>query len=233
MVTDKLTRTCQEKEFASADLVAALESCWTAIRKQHPEIPHAVIVVASGSPVRPTQPLKWGHFAALRWQHGESVLPEVLISGEGLKRTPDEVLTTLLHEAAHALANTRNIKDTSRQGRWHNKHFAVLAKELGLIPSKDPRIGWSPCTLSDGIGETYRQELADLTKALRVFRHPEPVHLKTRTNSNNGLSCECECGRKIRISKSVHEAGPILCGLCDFPFKPEESQDEDEPGGTR
>lgn len=45
---------------------------------------------------------------------------------------------------AHALAHVRGIKDTSRQGRWHNTKFKALAEELGIEVSKDPRIGWSP-----------------------------------------------------------------------------------------
>ena len=39
------------------------------------------------------------------------------------------VLQVLLHEAAHALAFARGIKDTSRSGnRYHNRRFANLAK---------------------------------------------------------------------------------------------------------
>ena len=60
-----------------------------------------------------------------------------MISGEGLRRTPDEVLGTLLHEAAHALAHARGIKDTSRQGRYHNKHFKTCAEQLGLAVEHD------------------------------------------------------------------------------------------------
>ncbi len=38
---------------------------------------------------------------------------------DGVRGAAD-VLGTLLHETAHALAHVRDIKDTSRQGRWHN-----------------------------------------------------------------------------------------------------------------
>jgi len=30
------------------------------------------------------------------------------------------------------VADVRGVKDTSQQGRWHNRRFAVLADELGL-----------------------------------------------------------------------------------------------------
>ncbi|MFD1534873.1 hypothetical protein [Pseudonocardia aurantiaca] len=53
------------------------------------------------------------------------------------------------HEkAAHALAHVRGIKDTSRQGRWHNARFKALAEEgrhrgdqgsaYGLVPDQRP-----------------------------------------------------------------------------------------------
>src|SRR2546423_918232 len=107
-----VTRTCQPRpDLIAAGLVTALEHAWAAIRTRHPEVPAAIIVLGSGSPTKPNQPMRWGHFAALRWQHGGTRLPEVFVSGEGLRRSPQEVFTTLLHEATHGLADTRNIQD--------------------------------------------------------------------------------------------------------------------------
>lgn len=56
------------------------------------------------------------------------------------------VLGTLLHEAAHGVASTRGIKDTSRQGRYHNRRFAQLATELGIVVAPDGARGWSATT---------------------------------------------------------------------------------------
>jgi hypothetical protein len=230
MTTTELTRTCQNSAdtFTTAGLLAALEQCWAAIRDRHPEVPAVVLVVASGSPARASQNLKWGHFATSRWQRGDARLPEVLVSGEGLSRTPGEILTTLLHEAAHGLADARHIEDTSRQGRWHNKHFAAHAQEMGLTPSKDPKIGWSPCTLRPETADHYAAQLDRLTAALGAYRHAELIATKTRTNNNNGVSAECGCARKVRVSRAVYEAGPILCGLCDTRFVAD-LDDEGEP----
>jgi single stranded DNA-binding protein len=136
----ELTRTCQEDSLTSK-VVTALEHAWAAIREFHSEVPNAVVVVASGTSTRLP---RWGH-SAMRWQRGDNRLPEVLVSGEGLKRPAVEVFTTVLHEATHALADIREIQDTSRQGRWHNRRFASLADELGMDTTKDPRIGWSLC----------------------------------------------------------------------------------------
>src|SRR5438876_4428056 len=92
-------------ETSTSISLVALEAAWTAIGRQHPEIPSVVIVIAPGSDRRQGL-FKWGHFAALRWRRttgAREALSEVLIAGEGLRRPAKEVLTTLLHEAAHAL----------------------------------------------------------------------------------------------------------------------------------
>jgi hypothetical protein len=220
---DTVTRTCQPPAFTAAGLLTALETAWAAIRARHPEVPDAVLIVGSGSPAKGSQSMKWGHFATLRWQHGDTRLPEVLISGEGLSRTPAEVFTTLLHEATHGIADTRGIQDTSRQGRWHNKKFAALAAELGLAAVKDDKLGYSPCTLTDTTAAQYGDVIGSLAAALSAYRHPEPTgDGKERTNNNNGVSAECECPRKIRLSVKAFDEGPIVCGVCQAAFLPED-----------
>ncbi|GAA1146905.1 hypothetical protein GCM10009630_51670 [Kribbella jejuensis] len=210
----RLTRKRQD-EYTTAELVSALEGAWSAIRTNHTEVPAVVIIVGSGTA---TKQAKYGHFAPTRWQHGEQALAEVLISGEGLKRPVEEVFTTLLHEAGHALANVREIKDTSRQGRWHNQKFAALASELGLDTTKDPRIGWSPCTLRKETAATYKSVLAELKKALIAYRHPEMVAGTSTKNNNNAVACACQCPRRIRVAKQVLELGDITCGVCEATF---------------
>jgi hypothetical protein len=232
MTAAVLTPTCQKptdraEMFTAAGLVAALEHCWAVIRTRHPEVPAAVIVVASGSPTKASDTLKWGHFASLRWQHGTHRLPEVLVSGEGLSRTPAEIFTTLLHEATHGLADVRNIQDTSRQGRWHNKRFATLAAELGMDTTRHDKFGYSPCTLRPTTASHYRSSIDRLAAALGAYRHPETVAIKQRASNNNGVTCECECPRKIRISLAVYEAGPIWCPECgEYFIRDDDVRDE-------
>ncbi|MEV0803461.1 hypothetical protein AB0I34_37620 [Kribbella sp. NPDC050281] len=214
----RLTRK-RQAEYTTAELVSALEAAWVAIRTNHTEIPAVVLIVGSGTA---TKQAKYGHFAPVRWQHGEQRLAEVLISGEGLKRPVEEVFTTLLHEAAHALADVREIKDTSRQGRWHNQKFAELAGELGLDATKDPKIGWSPCTLRKQTAITYSGVLADLKNALIAYRHPEALGGQAKKNNNNAVACACQCPRRIRVAKAVLAEGEITCGICESTFEPDE-----------
>jgi len=212
----------------SAPLVAALETAWAAIRAHHPEVPPVVLVVGAGSTGAAAGGVKLGHFAALRWHHQNEQLPEVFVGGEGLAHGPTEVLATLLHEAAHALAHVRGIRDTSRQGRWHNARFKSLADELGIAVSKDPRLGWSPTALTAETASTYADTITALGTALRLHRATDPA--PTRRPRTTTPPCVCHCGRRIRVAASVLAAGPITCGLCGTDFTPRQAdQDEEDP----
>jgi len=210
-----------EQARISAPMVAALEQAWTDIRKHNPDLPPAVVVLGAGSIGAPAGALKLGHFAAMRWADTDNDgqrLAEVFVGGEGLVRGPAEVLGTLLHEAAHALAHVRRIQDTSRQGRWHNARFKALADEVGIQVSKDPRIGWSPTAVTDATRQEYADTIAMLGDALRLFRSAEITGPKTG-KTNNPPACVCDCGRRIRVAPSVLAAGPITCGICGTDFK--------------
>jgi 16S rRNA U516 pseudouridylate synthase RsuA-like enzyme len=66
-----------------------------------------------------------------------------MVSGEGLTRGAPQVFATLLREAAHALSREREIRDTSREGRYHNRRFRRMAEELGLRVERHERRGWA------------------------------------------------------------------------------------------
>src|SRR5690348_11098347 len=139
------------KSQAASRILKVLEDTWLEIRRWHPDIPPAVIIIASGTDGKQA---RLGHHAPGRWNVAGEQYAEVMISGEGLRRTPNEVLGTLLHEAAHALAHERGIKDTSRQGRYHNKHFKNCAERLGLAVEHDQANGWSATTCPPPLGMT-------------------------------------------------------------------------------
>ena len=110
----------------------------------------------------------------------------------------------------------RGIKDTSRQGRWHNARFKSLAEELGIQVSKDPWIGWSPTTLTEVTRTGYAATITTLGQALRLHRAAE-----TPTGGRTSItppSCVCDCGRRIRVAPTVLATGPISCGLCGSDF---------------
>jgi hypothetical protein len=213
-----LTPTRQlESGTVTGPLVVAIERTWAAIQERHPDVPDVVLTLGNGS-ARPGQ-LTLGHFHDGKWATGETRMPELFVGGEGLARGPRAVLGTLLHEATHGVAATRSIKDTSRQGRYHNTRFRDLATELGIRVERDPRIGWSITTVPDTTAQHYGDQIADLDTAIKAHRLAD-VHGAGRTTSNNGLvaTCECEPPRKIRLSRSAYDAGAITCGACEADF---------------
>jgi hypothetical protein len=202
-------------------LVAALEHAWQTIRSRHPDVPDAVLVVASGSEGKR---VNWGHFAPHRWQVQGADRHEVLVGGEGLQRGPLEVLGTLLHGAAHGLATARNIQDTSRGGRYHNRRYATLARELGLEVASVKPIGWSATSVPEATAAAYGGDLEELQAALVLWRRQEH-RIGTGTRSRNLLAATCGCGRRIRAAKATLAEAPILCGACVQPFEPEDPED--------
>jgi hypothetical protein len=204
-------------------LVATLERTWSAIRQRHPQVPDAVVVVASGSEGKR---LNLGHFAPHRWQIAGADRHEVLVGGEGLHRGALEVLGTLLHEAAHGLAQARGVQDTSRQGRYHNRRYAQLAGELGLEVTIVQPIGWSATTVPAPTAAGYTSQLEELQAALVLWRRQEH-RLGSGTRARNLLACACPCGRRLRVAKATLAEAPIVCGACQQPFEPAD-QDEDE-----
>src|SRR5215212_5771684 len=101
--------------------------------------------------------------------------PELFVAGECLAEGPRQTLQTMLHEAVHALAHVRGVKDTSRGGKYHNKReFVALAGELGLAwpqgQRPHPVIGFSEVTLTEPTVADYADTLAYLSAAIRLYR---------------------------------------------------------------
>lgn len=202
----------------SAKLIAAIESLWVEIQSRHADVPDVMVTIGAGSEGRGSG-LRLGHFAASRWVGADDELHELFVGGEGLQRPAVEVLGTLLHEAAHGIAHTRGIQDTSRQGRYHNKRFEAVAEEVGITVTLAPGIGYSDTTVPAVTAESYAAQVKTLADAMTAWRRSESRGVAGgRTSSNNALPLTCGCPRKIRASRSVLEAGPIICGICDKPF---------------
>jgi hypothetical protein len=202
-------------------LLMALEHAWAAISAHHAEIPEVVVLIGSGSD-RGGVLRKLGHFAARRWRlaaGGER--SEILIAGEGLDRGPEVVFATLLHEAAHALAFVRGVRDTSKSGRYHNRRFAAVATELGLQVGTLRPYGLAATTMPPATAADYSAAVRELTSALVLWREVESPRTSARTRqARPPLVCACACPRQIRLPQSILDGDPVICGGCSEPFFP-------------
>lgn len=201
----------------------ALNSTFRVIREHNAEVPNVVLVVgASGRKSKTT--LFNGHFAPKSWE-AKGAEHEIAISGEVLRQGAEGVLETFLHEAAHALAAQRDIKDTSRQNRFHNKRFKALAEEVGLvIPEADPSIGWSHARLTKETKALYKPQLAELTKALKLYRLPPPEK-PNKPKTTTKIECGC---RSITLANTFLDKGDIRCEGCGEVFLAVGSDSDDD-----
>ncbi|HZD73505.1 MAG TPA: hypothetical protein VE776_06410 [Actinomycetota bacterium] len=256
-------------------LISALERTWATIRQRHPELPDVVFVTGTGLRYVASAGAraKWGRFGAERWVQGHpqppatttteaghdakldlraNRKPELFVAGECFAEGAEHTLTTILHEAAHALAHVRQVHDTSRQGKYHNRRFAQLAGELGLAwpvgVRAHPVSGFSEVRLAGPARTAYADTIADLEAAItlhldtfqrlrlagigRASSGTDPATGNRGAEGTGGktfnrvkLVCACSPQRSIRISPKQAARGPIVCGACGKQFRPEDQQD--------
>ncbi|TKG61542.1 hypothetical protein [Prauserella endophytica] len=186
-------------------LDAALEQMWRTIREHHSELP-------ASPPLAERTHLESG--GALL-----DPLTNRYPRRNELRDGAEQTLTALLHEAAHQLAETRGLTDTSNRGYYHNRVFADLADEVGLDVAKDDPAkpgggpgGWSRITLPEACAARYAEQLTVLSDALADYPRPTPPP------SRNNVVATCACPRRIRLAPSELAKGAIHCGLCDTDF---------------
>ena len=227
-------------------VVALLEKVWARIRADHPELPEVVITTGSGEGV------KWGHFRPESWkvraaegaavsETGPGRRHELFLASEALAKGATQVLQTMLHEAAHTISRVRDVKDTSRQGRWHNAEFKKAAAEMGLEhkgSKADASHGFSFVTLTQATKDRYADLLVDLDREIRLTgllpiwlggsgededeRGGERITGKPKgEGSKSGplkATCQCEEPVIVRLSQKVLDMGVVRCDRCEALF---------------
>jgi hypothetical protein len=231
-------------ETTGSAVVSLLERVWARIREDHPELPDVVIVTGSGL----LGSSKWGHFRAEGWKVREEGAAlrkhELFLAGEALAKGAHQVLQTMLHEGAHTLAKVRDLKDTSRQNRWHNQTFKKLAEEMGLEhkgTTADKSHGYSFVTLTSATKERYEDLLAELDREIRLTCHLPtwlggdggqtdedekggeritggPDRAESKGSGSLKLTCACPEPNIIRASRKVADKLVVKCEDCDELF---------------
>jgi hypothetical protein len=219
-------------------IVTMMQRAWEAIQRNHPEIPDVMIV--TGRRRHRSEGNIRGQHCRETWHVDgkEGRLAEVWVSGERLAEGGVEVMQTLIHEAAHALAVVRDIRDTSNRNRYHNPKFVKLAEELGLegpASSGGPALGYSNCTITRKTAEVYDFEIKQLNVACQSFVAPAPEEEAKPSSPKAKAFCQCPEGdneiswtKKFEKKLRAHGVPPILCGICRQAFVPEDDPEEAE-----
>ena len=210
--------------------VKILNDTWREIQGNHPDVPDVFLVVKSTGRERRGTVL--GHYSYSEWAVDDAQAPEVMISGECFAGGAEQVLQTLLHEAAHGLAHVRGIKDCSRQNRYHNKRFKALAAEVGLewptlvdeqlglfsgFPyPPDQAIGYSAVRLSDETITRYTSRLIWL-RTLKVCKGQRKNGTITPGPKRILTGCRCREITFGHVQWGV--VAPLVCGRCDGQYR--------------
>ncbi|MGH2895188.1 MAG: hypothetical protein ACRDPM_18250 [Solirubrobacteraceae bacterium] len=151
-------------------------------------------------------------------------LSEVSITDDALAAGPVGVLSTLLHEASHTVCERREIKGTSRQGRYHNARFKVVGEELGLQgEQRDPLFGWSLVTATPATAALYSKSVAQLATAFAW----EPRHRSAAAERSRGRRLPagavlgCGCGKRQRAAGRALRPRAVICGSCRTHLEPD------------
>jgi hypothetical protein len=201
-------------------ILEAVNGLWSDIRKNHPEVPHVVVVL--GAKGRKKSSLTHGHFHASQWIHGEEkeVMHEVMLSGESLARGAEATLGTLIHEAAHARAHVTGVQDTSNNGRYHNKRFKAIAESMGVSLSEEPTRGWTTTVLAEGTADTYKVGLDRLRGVLGTYRRDVVEVAPKKPRNSTKIKIDCDCQNEVSVSKIWFEShGELMCGDCLTAFR--------------
>jgi hypothetical protein len=225
-----------------------------AARRRQDELPGLVeslqddVVLTTGGTSRPA----YGWFVERAWRYGDRHVHELFLNAD--RRVPhrlvsvaEDVLVTLLHEACHVWAQLSGVRDTSRDGRYHNRRFAEIALAIGLAVEKDSVVGHRTPGLASWARAEYADLLGELEHGLVLARQPrlpepvggdpEPVDDVDEDAGATGstgpaaasaryvfASCRCQVGRRntltIRVAKGSWRPGVIWCSVCGEPFTP-------------
>lgn len=202
-----------------------LERAWAALQTILPGLPSVVCVILSAdSPRR-----KLGHFAAHHWRNTTPRQTHELAITPSLFENPENLLATLLHEAAHALLDESAHGGVGYCRHYHNKIFAKQCRELGLeCLFMDTRYGFShtqwPCRRD--IPSCYAPVLTILKEGLPLGTAPRQLPRRaSRPLPPSGytrLVCACpnRLRRSVYVKASVLQQGQIRCELCATLFRP-------------
>jgi len=197
---------------------SALDDALRVIQSLNPNVPAALAVIIA--------PHKGAHgtFLADSWtdtagEHTGSARHEIAMNPQSFDKGAEQVLSTLIHETAHALAHATGVKDTSRQGRFHNGKFRDVATAMGLVVVEDDKIGHRTTGLQEHAKVEYADTLAALEAVLVTFKKPD----KPKVSKKTTVRVACDCDQPVTLPIKWYEevmASTLVCNLCDGGYLP-------------
>lgn len=169
-------------------------------------------------------PKAYGHVTVFKvWESDGKARHELNIGAGTLSRPIENTVATMVHEMVHLYCMDNNIKDTSRNGLYHNKNFKREAEKRGLIITQIPTYGWTHTEPADDLIQwCIDQDLEEIRvtrlEAIGIQRggkgkgadgengnEEEPP----KKSSTRKYVCPC-CHNSVRATKDLK----LICGDC-------------------
>jgi hypothetical protein len=209
-------------------LAAVLEKAWSLLREIIPGLPAVVLLMLSAREYR-----RRGHFAQDAWRkrQEQDLLHEVAVHPR-MFENPEDLLITILHEAAHAVlwenrkAADKHCCGVSLTGYYHRKEFRDAAVILGLdVHFVNRRYGFAVTTWpASGVPIRYRGVLETLNQFAVVTSRRLPPHVVPVAPKKQVpwvvLGCACVPQRLLRCPGAELLRGAVICGVCGERFLP-------------
>lgn len=135
------------------------------------------------------------------WKSDDKEYYEINISAEYLNRPIKETCATLIHEMVHLDNIYKGIKDTSANGRYHNKKFKETAEAHGLVIEKMDPYGWTKTSLQEST-EKWIEENIEIEK-INLVRAKKEKTSKGKKSKYNYYMCPC-CETKFYSVHSIN-----------------------------
>lgn len=184
-----------------APVLDALERFWKRIQADDPRVPGVTFSLQPGRP---------SSCNSVEWD-ADPVLVVNLMPEED-KLPGADVAAWLLHMASHGAAGPAK----GMEGRFHGNEYKATAEALGLSVERNS-MGWGATSLARGAKTRYRQEIADLDRALGAWN---PFVARKRGRGQAKYVCGCPEPRIIRVHDGVAGRGGIRCEVCGQLFEP-------------
>lgn len=125
---------------------------------------------------------------------------------DDLYATEREIYCKFLHEIVHLYCRVHDIKDTSRDGRYHNAKFKNIAEMCGLVVLKDEKNGHVVVDIKDEVIDQIG--FSNLRKKLNAALEQE-LNNKNKGKMQKKSIFVCPvCKRKAKASSTMK----LICG---------------------
>lgn len=101
--------------------------------------------------VVPREKRRISGFEKNAWDFDGEYMGELTIGYKQLAEPIEVVVALLLHEMVHIYNQQNNVRDSSRNGTYHNLFFQEAAMEHGLLVERDEIYGFSVTSASEGL----------------------------------------------------------------------------------